>query len=75
MDVCRAACSTETKEADESTDQQMEMCWPNRAMEKMQSDWFKMKDNLMALQQVRRSLKVFSVIYVSCITNIIRLFV
>lgn len=75
MDVCRAVCSTENKEADEGTDRQMKMCWPNRTVEKMQSDWFKMNDNLMVLQQVRMSLKVFHVIYVSCITNIIRLFV
>lgn len=53
----------------------MKMCWPNRTVEKMQSDWFKMNDDLMVLQQVRMSLKVFNVIYVSCITNIIRLFV
>lgn len=75
MDVCRAVCSTENKEADEGTDQQMKMCWPHRTMEKMQSDWFQMKENLMALQQVRMTLKVFNVIYVTFITNITKLFV
>lgn len=67
-------CSTDNQETNEEIDQ-MEMSRPNRTLEKMQSDWFKMKNNLMALQQVRMSLKEVQVVYVSCITNIIGLFV
>lgn len=67
-------CSTDNQETNEEIDQ-MEMSRPNRTLEKMQSDWFEMKNNLMALQQVRMSLKEVQVVYVSCITNIIGLFV
>lgn len=74
MGVCRAVFSTQNKEADEGREQQMKMCWPNRTEEKMQSDWLKMKDNLIALQQVRKPLKVFNVISGSCGTTIIGLF-
>lgn len=54
-DVYRAVCSTDTQEANEEIDQ-METSGPNRTLEKLQSDWFKMKNNLMALQQVRMSI-------------------
>lgn len=67
-----AVCSTDNQETNEEIDQ-METSRPNRTLEKLQSDRLKMKNNLMALQQV--SLKEFHVVYVSCITNIIGLYV
>lgn len=48
VDVCRAM-STDNKEPEEET---------KTTLEKLHSDWSKMNDNLMVLQQVRMTLKV-----------------
>lgn len=57
--LCRCVCSLGDNDTDEEINQRSRRCRPEKTLEKMQSDWFKMKDLLSTLQQVRMSPTVY----------------
>lgn len=51
----RHLCPLDDKDTDEEVCRRSRRCRPERTLEKMQSDWLRMKDHLSALRQVRMS--------------------